>query len=147
MSITADQVLNLMKELTIAKKKRAGMSIDLNRGRILTGVGFCVGYAATQGNHDLPGLNRSMIHANGPNGSGIIGAWSDGKDVYYDSVKKYSTRAAAVQAAQKEEQIAIYNLNTNKQEDIMIKGAGFNAKSPGSFIPSLATGRKRSHSI
>ena len=141
MPITAAQVQ------TIAGNNPKGVSIDLNLGRILTEFGFCVGYAATQGNHDLHGLNQSMIHANGPNGSGIIGAWAYGGLVYYDSVKKYSTRVAAVQAAQKEGQIAIYNLKTNEIENIMTLGAGFNANSPGSFIPSLATGRKRSHSF
>ena len=135
------------KVLTVAGNNPAGVSIDLNLGRIITEVGFCVGYAATQGNHDPHGLELSMTHANGPNGSGIIGAWSHAGRVYYDSVKKYSTRAAAVQAAIKEKQIAIYNLKTNRQEYIMTPGAGFNANSPGSFIPSLATGRKRSHDI
>jgi len=141
MPITAEQVLK------IAGNNPAGVSIDLIQGRILTDVGFCVAYAATQDNHGYPGLLKSMAHATGPNGSGIIGAWYDGVKTYYDSVKKYHTRVVAVEAAQKEGQIAIYNLKTQKVENIMIPGAGFNANSPGSFIPSIATGRKRSHSF
>ena len=141
MPITAAQVQ------TVAGNNPAGVSIDLIQGRILTGVGFCVAYAATQNNQGLAGLGLSMAHANGPNGSGIIGAWSHGGRIYYDSVKKYTTRVAAVKAAQKEGQIAIYNLTTKRVENIMTPGAGFNANSPGSFIPSIATGRKRSHSF
>jgi hypothetical protein len=147
MPISAEQVENLATQLTVAGNQRAGVSIDLNLGRILTGVGFCVGYAATQGNEGRHGLEQSMIHANGPNGSGIIGAWRQGQRIFYDSVKKYSTRTAAVQAAQKEGQICIYNLMTNDYEYIMIKGAGFNARSPGSFLPSVVTGRQGSHDI
>ena len=142
MPITAAQVQ------AVAGNNPAGVSIDLITGRILTGVGFCVAYAATQNNHDLAGLTQSMIHANGPNGSGIIGAWSHGTQIYYDSVKKYTTRVAAVNAAQKERQIAIYNLTKNIVEGIMTPGVGFDpAHSPGNFIPSLTTGRKRSHSF
>lgn len=132
MPVTAAQVQQ------VAGNNPAGVSIDLNTGRVLTGMGFCVAYEATQNQHGLLGLNFSMAHALGPNGSGIIGAWTHLGNVYYDSVKKYSTRPAAVEAAKKERQIAIYNLNTQQVENIM---AG------QSFLPSLATGRKRAHSF
>jgi len=128
-----------------------GVSIDLEAGRILTGVGFCVAYAATQNNLNFAGLQLSMAHALGPNGSGIVGAWTNGPDTYYDSVKKYITREAAVQAAKKEEQIAVYNLQTGNVEDIMtpLEPGDPNVVngSPGTFNPSLATGRKRAQSV
>lgn len=125
----------------VAGANPAGVSIDLNLGRVLTGVGFCVAYAATQNNHGPHGLAASMIHANGANGSGIIGAWTHGGLVYYDSVKKYNDRASAVRAAQSERQIAIYNLGTQTVEDILDPASG-------SFNASLATaGRKRAHSF
>ncbi len=141
MPITARQVA------LVAGNNPAGVSIDLIKGRILTGVGFCVAYAATQNNYGHNGLTLSMAHANGPNGSGIIGAWSHGLRVYYDSVKKYSSRVSAVEAAQKEGQIAIYNLNTNRVENIMNPADRFDDRSPGGFNPSLGTGRKRFHDI
>lgn len=134
MPITTQQVI------AIAGNNPQGVSIDLDRGVILNGVGFCVAYAATQNNHGLAGLNLSMAHATGPNGSGIIGAWTHGANVYYDSVKKYSTRVAAIKAAQDERQIAIYNLGTQQVENIMNEHTN-------SFNDSLATGRKRAHSF
>lgn len=131
--------ITVQKVQQVAGNNPHGVSIDLIAGKILTGVGFCVAYHATQNNFGLAGLTASMAHANGPNGSGIVGAWSNTGVVYYDSVKKYTSRNAAVQAAIKEEQLAIYNLNTQNIEGIMTPG--------GSFIPSLATSRKRSHSF
>jgi hypothetical protein len=133
MAITAVQVQR------VAQNNPDGVSIDLVTGRVLTGVGFCVAYQATQNNFDFAGLNASMAHAQGPNGSGIIGAWSHAGTIYYDSVKKYTTRTAAVEAAIEEGQLAIYNLNTLRVEDIMTPG--------GSFNPSLAAARKRSHTV
>ncbi|MEO8155748.1 MAG: hypothetical protein ABI605_22005 [Rhizobacter sp.] len=130
-----------------------GISIDLERGMILAGVGFCVAYAATQNQNGLAGLNFSMAHANGAAGSGILGAWQDPATMiwYYDSVKKYMSREAAVEAAKKESQIAIYNLQSRATENIMTPVApgaiGAVPGSPGSFLPSLATGRKRALSV
>ncbi|HET7794444.1 MAG TPA: hypothetical protein VFL64_13765 [Rhizobacter sp.] len=145
MAITAETVQG------IAKLHPDGVSIDLNTGRILTGTGFCVAYAATQDNHNFTGLQLSMQHALGPSGSGIIGAWTTGPDTYYDSVKKYITRESAVQAAIKEEQIAVYNLQAGKVENIMTPLEPGDPKvvngSPGSFNPALATGRKRAQTV
>jgi hypothetical protein len=136
---------------------RGGVTIDLITGHVLTEDGFCVAYAATQDNHGLLGnnpsmthaINLSMIHARGAQGSGIIGVWNDHGTVYFDSVKKYSTRHAAVEAAKKEGQLAIYNLNTHRVEDIMVAiGPDGTALPTFSFIPSLrAARRKRSHSF
>jgi len=136
MPITVEQVKK------VVGNHPAGISIDLKTGQVLTGTGFCVASHETQDQHDDGGLLFSFTHAMGTKGAGIIGAWSYNGVVYYDSVKQYSTRVAAVQAAQKEKQIAIYNLNTGMVEDIMTPD-GTNP----SFIPSLATGRKRAHSI
>lgn len=131
--ITAEQVA------AVAGMNPQGVSIDLTTGRVLTGVGYCVAYHATQNNHGPGGLAASMAHANGPNGSGIIGAWNDNGLIYYDSVKKYTTRVAAVAAAQREHQIAIYDLGT-KTLDYIMDGESYN--------PSLTASRhKRTHSI
>jgi hypothetical protein len=135
----------------IAAQNPNGVSIDTETGRILTGTGFCVAYAATQGQFGAIGAQAALTHATGPAGSGIVGAWRNPADAnyYFDSVKKYITREAAVEAAKKEAQIAIYNLNTGNVEDIMVQGAGDPQlpRSPGSFIPAIATGRKRALSV
>ena len=136
MPITAEKIKQLVGE------NPNGVSVDLQSERVLNtksgDVGFCVAYSATQNNHDDEGLSNSMTHAQGDSGSGIIGAWSHGDVVYYDSVKKYSTREAAVEAAKKEDQIAIYNIGTQTVESI---------KDGESFNPSLLAQRKRAHSI
>jgi len=138
MPITWAEVEKIVRE-SFKGKKEAGLSIDLKRGMILTGVGFCVAYSATQDCHDTDGLKKCMDHATGAEGSGIVGAWQHNACVYYDSVKKYATRQAAVDAAQKQRQLAIYNLGTQQVEDIM--------SDKGSFNPSLALTRKRAHSV
>ena len=125
--------------LLVAKANPNGISIDLTTGQVLTGVGFCAAYRATQNNIGLEGLEESMEHALGPCGSGIIGTWSHAGSVYFDSVKRYTTRTAAVGAAQRERQLAIYNLKTRKAEDIMA--------ADGSFNPGLVAARKRSHNF
>ena len=141
MPITASQIE------VIARNNPNGVSIDLITGRVLTGVGFCVAYEATQDNYGLTGLKASLAHALGPEGAGIIGSWSHDGKIYYDSVKKYYTRGLAVTAAQQENQIAIYNLLQRQVEDIMLPGLGFHPRVAGSLMPSLRAHRKRCFSF
>jgi len=120
-----------------------GFTIDLNRMRMCTDEGFCVAYAATQNRHGYDDLRDVVLpHAQGANGSKIIGGWYNNGDnqYYFDSIKVYTTRAAAVTAAKMAEQIGIYDLRTQNYIPIMDAVTG-------SFNPSLPATRARSHSI
>jgi hypothetical protein len=134
----------------IAQQNPNGVSIDVETGRIVDGPGFCVAYAATQNQFGAGGAQFALNHATGPNGSGIVGAWLNNADnnYYFDSVKKYITREAAVEAAKREQQIALYDLQRRVVEDIMTSGVNAVPGSPGTFAPALgAAGRKRAHSF
>lgn len=133
----------------IAQQNPNGVSIDLEKGRILEGPGYCVAYDATQNQFGHAGCVFVMNHAAGPGGSNIVGAWFNpgNNNYYFDSVKKYTTREAAVEAAKKEQQIAIYDLQRRVVEDIMTPGVNAVPGSPGTFTPALAAGRKRAHSF
>lgn len=134
----------------IAQQNPDGVSIDLATGRILEGPGFCVAYDATQNQFGNAGCVFAMAHAAGPAGSNIVGAWlnTTNNNYYFDSVKKYMTREAAVEAAKREKQIALYDLQRRVVENIMVQGVNAAVPgSPGTFAPALAAGRKRAHSF
>ncbi len=133
----------------IAQQNPNGVSIDIEKGRILEGPGYCVAYAATQNQFGNAGCVFAMAHASGPAGSNIVGAWLNPADnnYYFDSVKKYITREAAVEAAKKEQQIALYDLQRRVVEDIMTPGVNATPGSPGTFAPAVVAGRKRAHSF
>jgi hypothetical protein len=118
-----------------------GFTLDINRMRRAADEGFCVAYAATQNQHGQAGLHNCVVHAQGPNGSGIIGGWYNGANnqYYFDSVRIYTTRVAAVEAARLNRQIGIYDLRRRRYVPIMTMG--------GSFLPSRSALRQRSLEI
>jgi fructokinase len=132
-----------------------GFTIDIRRMRKCTDEGFCVAYPDTQKEPGRPqkepgrrGLAKALAHAQGPNGSGIVGGWHNAGNgsYYFDSVKVYSTRVAAVNAAMRNRQIGIYDLRTRVEE-------GYQPYIPimdettESFNESLEATRSRSHSV
>jgi hypothetical protein len=119
-----------------------GFTVDVHRMRKCADEGFCVAYAETQQEHGRRGLANALAHAQGPNGSGIVGGWhnAQNKNYYFDSVRVYSTRVAAVSAAVHNRQIGIYDLRTQNYIPIMDEKSG-------SFNESLAATRSRSHSV
>lgn len=74
--------------------------IDANRS--LPNVGYAVAYAATQDIYDRAGLERAILHARVH--VGIVGGWYNSQNgrYYFDSVRIYQTRDAAIRAAIRE---------------------------------------------
>lgn len=71
--------------------------------------GFCVAYLDTQNCFGRPGLSRALRHAQ--THAQIIGGWRSGGQYYFDSVRVYHTRRAAIESAIRERQIGYFNLN------------------------------------
>lgn len=71
--------------------------------------GYCVAYLDTQNCFGRPGLERALRHAR--THAQIIGGWRSGGQFYFDSVRVYHTRDAAVEAAIRERQIGYFDLN------------------------------------
>lgn len=109
--------------MKLAQGHRDGFTFDIRwrrvRDRRHGDIGFSVAYAETQEKHGERGLIECIDHATGPNGSWIIGGWYDEESdaehesdkYYFDSVRVYATRQAAIEAALKNQQIGIYDLS------------------------------------
>lgn len=132
-----------------------GFTIDIRRMRKCTDEGFCVAYAATQKEHGRRGLAKALAHAQGPNGSGLVGGWynEENRTYYFDSVKVYSTRIAAVNAAMRNRQIGIYDLRTRDGMYDPVSREPYQHYIPimdemtGSFKEARKATRSRFHSV
>ena len=71
--------------------------------------GYCVAYADTQDSHGKLGLQSVLSHAQ--THAQIVGGWCHGARFYFDSVRVYHTKKAAIEAAIRENQIGYYDLD------------------------------------
>ena len=70
--------------------------------------GFCVAYSDTQNYFGRDGLNKAIEHAQ--EHFQVVGGWMEDGKTYFDSVRVFQTKEAAVEAAIIENQIAFYEL-------------------------------------
>lgn len=74
--------------------------------------GYCVAYSDTQNYFGRDGLDRAIEHAQ--THSQIIGGWRAGTKTYFDSVRVFHTKEAAVEAAIIENQLAFYDISARE---------------------------------
>ncbi|VXD11644.1 hypothetical protein [Marinoscillum sp. 108] len=72
-------------------------------------VGYCVAYSDTQDCFGQEGLAKALAHAQ--THAQVLGGWLDNGKFYFDSVRIYQTKPAAIEAAIKENQIGLFDLN------------------------------------
>lgn len=99
----------LEKIKRIAEKNKKGFTVH-TYGLDRPINGFCVAYIDTQNCHDDEGLKKAIAHAQVH--SQVLGGWyhEEGKKFYYDSVRVFHTKQAAIEAAIRERQIGYYDL-------------------------------------
>lgn len=104
-------IANANRATAMLLHKDAAFTQELSGKAQDTGrTGFCVAYKETQNQFGAVGLHNAYVHASGPGGSGIIGMWYNTPHFYFDSVRAYASRAAAMKAAVENGQIGIYDL-------------------------------------
>jgi len=86
--------------------------------------GYCVAYSATQNQFGWNGLKFAVNHAMA--NSRVVGGWynQNNGQFYFDSVRIYHTREAAIQAAIRNRQIGIYDLSSGTYIDVMNQATG-----------------------
>lgn len=102
--------MDLINEIKkIAKENRQGFTISIETLQHVK-TGWVVALLETQNSFGDEGLERVIEVARRT--SFIIGGWLEGKFYYYDAVQIYEDKDEAIEAARKNKQIAIYNIET-----------------------------------
>lgn len=73
--------------------------------------GWIVAMKETQNSFGLAGLQRALEVA--INTSQVIGGWKEEKEFYWDAVMIFTNEQDATKAGIENEQIAVYNIETN----------------------------------
>jgi hypothetical protein len=94
----------------IAKANPEGFTVSLHNLKPIT-RGWVVALKETQNCFGPPGLQKAFDVA--IKTSKIIGGWKNGKDYYFDACITFDNEADAIAAGKANEQIAIYQIETN----------------------------------
>ena len=94
----------------IAQENPSGFTVSLPNLQFIT-RGWVVAKKETQNSFGLEGLNRALEVA--LKTSKTIGGWQDEELFYWDAVMVFNNEDEATQAGIENEQLAIYNIETN----------------------------------
>lgn len=99
----------------IAKNNLDGFTVDLS-GKDITN-GYSVGMLETQNSFGLKGAIQVLNVIKESKEPLFFGGWfnNDNGKFYFDAVKIYEDEKTAIQAGKDNNQISIFNLNTNKE--------------------------------
>lgn len=112
MASLSDQIWEISQQ----KKNHQGFTI-YTYGLDKPVSGYCVAYSDTQNYFGRDGLDRAIEHAQ--THSQIIGGWKTGSNTYFDSVRVFHTKEAAVEAAIIENQLAFYDISGTREITIL----------------------------
>jgi len=103
--------MELIKQLqAIAQENPSGFTVSLPSLQFIT-RGWVVAKKETQNSFGLEGLNKALEVA--LKTSKTIGGWQDEELFYWDAVMVFNNEDEATQASIENEQLAIYNIETN----------------------------------
>ena len=97
----------------IAEASPYGFTVRLSDLTFVT-TGYSVAYAATQNGFGNDGLRAAIDHAESLEGGGVVGGWLNQQNgrYYFDSVRLFTDRAAALAFARENDQLAIWHFDT-----------------------------------
>jgi hypothetical protein len=103
-----EQIINSLKR--IAKENPSGFTVSLESLKFVK-EGWVVAIKETQNSFGDVGLRKALQVA--MKTSNTLGGWKEGEDFYWDAVIIFNNEEDATKAGVENEQIAIYNIETN----------------------------------